>query len=294
MDKDAERRARRAAAARARRQDPEVRACEAEAHREAARRRRQDPAVREPEAASERQRRQDPAVREREAAAARQRREGDLENVRQREAARKRAYRQANPEVREREAAAKRAKKEHEGADARFDRDLLNITFGHSCNVCDRLWFSNNLITISSIRNEESRNNAIATLQRAFPAATAEDYKVCSNCKASLTGGKVPLMRVSNGYKYQPKPNLPPLNPVEERLIAPRLPFMSIRRLTHGSGQYGIKGQGVNLPINVPNTVQSLPRDIPDDVAIDVHLKRRLVSKPSYKKGLVTKSNIHA
>ncbi|KAH7942200.1 hypothetical protein HPB49_021821 [Dermacentor silvarum] len=101
-------------------------------------------------------------------------------------------------------------------------------------------------------------------------------------------------MSVSYGYRYPAKPDhLPSLNPVEERLISPRLPFMSIRRLTHGSGQYGIKRQVVNVPINVPNTVQCLPRDILDDVAIDVHIKRRLVCKPSYKKGLVKKRNVH-
>ncbi|KAH6931279.1 hypothetical protein HPB50_023478 [Hyalomma asiaticum] len=46
MGKAAERRARRAAAARARRSDPAVRAREAEASRDSARRRREDPAVR--------------------------------------------------------------------------------------------------------------------------------------------------------------------------------------------------------------------------------------------------------
>ncbi|KAH6928835.1 hypothetical protein HPB50_020132 [Hyalomma asiaticum] len=46
MDKAAERRARRAAAARARRSDPAVQAREAEASRDSARRRREDPAVR--------------------------------------------------------------------------------------------------------------------------------------------------------------------------------------------------------------------------------------------------------
>ncbi|KAH7942322.1 hypothetical protein HPB49_022920 [Dermacentor silvarum] len=149
------------------------------------------------------------------------------------------------------------------------------------------------LVTISSIKNDQARANAIAVLQREFPTGSGE-YKVCSSCRDSLVAEKVPPMSVSYGYTYPPKPDhLPPLNPVEERLIAPRQPFMSIRRLTHGSGQYGIKGQVVNVPINVPNTVQCLPRNVPDDVAIDGHLKRRLVCKPSYKKGLVKKRNIH-
>lgn len=155
------------------------------------------------------------------------------------------------------------------------------------------MWFSNSLVTISSIKNDQARANAIAVLQREFPTGSGE-YKVCSSCRDSLVAEKVPPMSVSYGYTYPPKPDhLPPLNPVEERLIAPRQPFMSIRRLTHGSGQYGIKGQVVNVPINVPNTVQCLPRNVPDDVAIDGHLKRRLVCKPSYKKGLVKKRNIH-
>ncbi|XP_077548785.1 uncharacterized protein LOC144162186 [Haemaphysalis longicornis] len=331
FDKAAERRARRAAAARARRQDAAVREREAEASRQAARRRRQDPAVRVAESRREAERRQDPAVREsqaeaarqriqdpavrarraeaarrrrqdppvreREAAAAQQRREADPQNVRVREAASERSYRQANPDaVRAREAAAKRIKRaQPEAADARCKRDFLDVSFGHSCDVCDRLWFSNNLVTISSIKNDNARATAIAMLQSAFPtAAVSSEYKVCASCKGSLMAGKVPSMSVSHGFKYPPRPDhLPLLNPVEERLIAPRLPFMSIRRLTHGSGQYGIKGQVVNVPINVPNTVQCLPRNVPDDVAIDVHLKRRLVCKPSYRKGLVKKRNVH-
>ena len=111
---------------------------------------------------------------------------------------------------------------------------------------------------------------------------------VCATCKDALTSGKVPVMSVSYGYRYPPQPaHLPELNPVEERLIAPRLPFMSIRRLTHGNGQYGIKGQVVNVPIEVPTLVKCLPRNVPDDAAIDVHIKRRLGSKASYKRGLV-------
>ncbi|KAG0430799.1 hypothetical protein HPB47_022364, partial [Ixodes persulcatus] len=127
----------------------------------------------------------------------------------EREAARKRAYRQADPDAeRAREASAKRIRRaQPEGADARFKRDFLD---------------------------------------REFPASSGE-YKICYSCKDSLVAGKVPPMSVSYGYTYPPKPDhLPPLNLVEERLIAPRLPFMSIRRLTHGNGQYGIKGQGVN------------------------------------------------
>lgn len=180
-------------------------------------------------------------------------------------------------ELRAREAAAKRQKRSLpnvNGADARFKRDFLDRSFGHSCKVCDRLWFDNNLTKIANIQNAQSRANAIAVLRCEFAADDAHgEYLVCSTCKDSLVAGKLPAMSVANGYRYPPRPDhLPALNPVEERLIAPRLPFMSIRRLTHGNGQYGIKGQVVNVPIDVQKTVQCLPRSIPDDAAIDVHI----------------------
>ena len=64
-------------------------------------------------AAASRAHRQDPEVRAREAAARRARRQADLEAVRAREAAAKRARRQADPEtVRAKDAAAKRALRE--------------------------------------------------------------------------------------------------------------------------------------------------------------------------------------
>ncbi|CAN7985112.1 unnamed protein product, partial [Ixodes hexagonus] len=116
-------------------------------------------------------------------------------------------------------------------------------SFGHSCKVCDRIWFDNALIKIGNIRNEQLLAKAIAVLQQEFSGGgDHSEYVVCSTCKDSLVAGKVPAMSVTHGYRYPPKPEHPPaLNPVEERLIAPRLPFMSIRRLTHGNGQYGIK-----------------------------------------------------
>ncbi|KAH7982069.1 hypothetical protein HPB52_002864 [Rhipicephalus sanguineus] len=83
-------------------------------------------------------------------------------------------------------------------------------------------------------------------------------------------------------YHYKPKPKqLPKLKPVEERLNAPRLPFMSIRRLTHVP---------INVTIEVQDLVRCLLRNVPEDAAIDVHIKRRLVSKASYRHGLIKKS----
>ncbi|KAG0425757.1 hypothetical protein HPB47_027092 [Ixodes persulcatus] len=66
----------------------------------------------------------------------------------------------------------------------------------------------------------------------------------CRTCRDSLLKGTAPRFATVSGYKYPPVPeHLPRLNVVEERLVAPRLPFMSLRRLTWSNkgnqGQYG-------------------------------------------------------
>ncbi|KAH7950529.1 hypothetical protein HPB49_025331 [Dermacentor silvarum] len=176
--------------------------------------------------------------------------------------------------------------------------------------------FDNNLSVIGNIKKDSSRLNALRVLCNEFGRGGPDDehgdtiiavcddnprlapfksYLVCASCRESLVNRRVPSMSVSFGYRYPPRPaHLPDLNTVEERLISPRLPFMSIRRLTRGNGQFGIKGQVVNVPIDVPSVVECLPRMVPEDVVIDVHVKRRLVSPATYKRGLVKRSNILA
>ncbi|XP_077560786.1 uncharacterized protein LOC144175598 [Haemaphysalis longicornis] len=178
---------------------------------------------------------------------------------------------------------------------------------------CDRLWFDNNLSVIGNTRKESSRLNALRVLWNEFGRGGAggdaiiavsddnprlapfKSYLVCASCRESLVSGRVPWVSVSLGYRYPPRPaHLHDLNAVEERLISPRLPFMSTRRLTRGNGQFGIKGQVVNVPIDVPSVVECLPRMVPEDLAFEVHIKRRLLSPATYKRGLVKRGNILA
>lgn len=198
----------------------------------------------------------------------------------------------AMDEHREAENAAKRRRynaiNRFKGADSKFNKKFLDAEFGFTCSVCDRLWLQDDLMCISNVTNRHKKQSALDVLSRSFPGEDVVNFKVCGSCKDSLLEGKVPLLSKTRGYVYPPIPaHLPPLNIVEERLVAPRIPFMSIRRLSHGGGQFGIKGQVVNVPIDVQKTVQSLPRSIDDDVAINVHLKRRLLAKPIYAAGTV-------
>jgi hypothetical protein len=57
-------------------------------------------------------------------------------------------------------------------------------------------------------------------------------FKLCSTCRQALNAKKTPSLSRRNGYKYHEHPtHLPPLDPITERLISPRLPFMQILRL---------------------------------------------------------------
>lgn len=92
--------------------------------------------------------------------------------------------------------------------------------------------------------------------------------------------------------RYPPKPQeLPPLDPIAERLISPRLPFMQIRRLRH-EGNYSIVGQVINIPVDVNNMVQHLPRSLDDDYAFNVNIKKNFIHKSTYLNGFVKKGVI--
>jgi hypothetical protein len=96
-------------------------------------------------------------------------------------------------------------------------------------------------------------------------------------------------MSRNNGHAYPPKPtHLPKLDPLTERLISPRIPYMQIRR----EGSYGIIGQVINVPVYVDTKVRSLLRSFDDDYAFNINLKRNFIHKYSYLSSSVKKSTV--
>ncbi|XP_039970108.1 uncharacterized protein LOC120782016, partial [Bactrocera tryoni] len=167
-----------------------------------------------------------------------------------------------------------------------FYNKFTSNLFGHSCIICDRLWWKRDL------KKSTSKHESIlkTILQNYIPG---EIVQVCSTCYTSLQNEKIPLMSTYNGFAYPKIPShLPTLNLIEQRLISPRVPFMQIRRLRHVNGQYGIYGQIINVPVEVNTMVKQLPRNIEDDHCFYVHLKKKLIHKTSYVHGLINKSHI--
>ncbi|XP_069109182.1 uncharacterized protein [Argopecten irradians] len=101
---------------------------------------------------------------------------------------------------------------------------------------------------------------------------------ICHTCLASLKKCKVPKLSVKNGMKWPDKPPELDLHPLEERLLALRIPFMQIRELPRG-GQYSVKGNVVNVPIDIQPTINALPRQLDEHFTVAVKLKKRLAYK---------------
>ncbi|KAH7943614.1 hypothetical protein HPB52_009514 [Rhipicephalus sanguineus] len=98
------------------------------------------------------------------------------------------------------------------------------------------------------------------------------ELKLCRTFRETVVRGPVPQFSVTNAFKYRDKPaSLPRLFELEERMVSPRIPFMNIRRLTHGYGQYGIRGNVIYMRIDVQETLKLLPRSVPKDAGLDAH-----------------------
>lgn len=172
-----------------------------------------------------------------------------------------------------------------ERARRKFKINFSDNSFGHSCSVCDRLWYKNDL------KKPSDEHKDILTI--IIPNVPTENTQLCNTCFQALNKNKIPSMSTYNGFKFPKMPeDLVTSDLISERLISPRISFMQIRRLRHVNGQYGIYGQIINVPVSVNNMVKSLPRSVDDDYCINVHIKRKKIHRSSYLHGIINKRTI--
>ena len=75
--------------------------------------------------------------------------------------------------------------------------------------------------------------------------------------------------------KWQIKPPELNLHQLEERLIALRIPFMQIRELPRG-GQYFLRGNVINMPVDVQTTINCLLRPMDENFTVAIQLKKKI------------------
>jgi hypothetical protein len=95
---------------------------------------------------------------------------------------------------------ARNTKPRYEKATDYFEKHFINHRFGYSCNVCDRLWFEQDLKQVT--------NNHLDTsiLAREFVDEDVSQFRVCATCWLSLNKQQIPALSRSNGLAYPPYP----------------------------------------------------------------------------------------
>jgi hypothetical protein len=120
-----------------------------------------------------------------------------------------------------------------------------------------------------------------------------DQFKASVTCTATLDRDQVSILSITNGFTYPPyRAHSHLLDCISERLVAPRLPFMQIRRLRHQMGGYGIVEQVSNVSVVVNNMVMILPRQLDDDYSFNIHLKRNLIHKSTYLEECIKKATV--
>jgi len=161
-----------------------------------------------------------------------------------------------------------------------LDLDKLETCFrlsvldapSYACTSCNQLWFKESVSLVRSLSCDAALLKKCSTGCR----SVKNNEWICNTCKRSIVAGKIPECSVANGMTFPTIPiQLKQLTEVEQRLIAPRIPFMVIREQTRG-GQFSLKGNVVNVPADIQKTVRSLPRMLNDDETIHVKLKRKV------------------
>ncbi|KAJ8048747.1 ATP-dependent DNA helicase PIF1 [Holothuria leucospilota] len=145
------------------------------------------------------------------------------------------------------------------------------------CSCCDQLWYK------KSVQNAQNCLNKIPATALSFARVSIDSKTsswLCGTCVKYLKLGEVPPYSVENGVHFWPCPQELELFPLEERLVALRVPFMQIRELPRG-GQLSLKGNVVNVPADISSVVTSLPRTFSDSQTIPLRFKRKLEYKHS-------------
>ena len=171
----------------------------------------------------------------------------------------------------------KKIQKNFETIEESIKRFHSDISFGpiYVCSCCHQTWFRK---SVSMLKNTHIPAESKRLHCTEFTSVGNEEW-ICHTCLSALRDSKLPKLSVANGMKWPDKPPELNLHQLEERLIALRIPFMQIRELPRG-GQYSLKGNVINVPVDIQPTINSLPRPMDENFTVAIQLKKKL----SYKK----------
>ena len=153
----------------------------------------------------------------------------------------------------------------------------------YTCSSCLQLNFPDYVHDVNTLRP----GSHAETLTQCLTGTRSADGKewLCHTCKHDIYVDKIPKLSKANLVGFPDRPEELMLNQLEEMLIAPLLPFMTIRSLPvcgnvhHGQKQ--VSGSVVHVPNDIATTIQSLPRHLDEMGTVSVKLKRKKTYKSS-------------
>ena len=142
------------------------------------------------------------------------------------------------------------------------------------CTSCKQLYYRH---CVSLFKQDTVKDQS---LKKLIPTvhSVSDLVWICGTCKSYITKNRIPPMSVMNKMSFPEQGPLEDLNPLEQTLLAVRIPFMKIHETARGRQKF-IHGNMVLVPADVHNTVTQLPRLITNDCTIKATLKRRLQYK---------------
>ncbi|XP_013402374.1 uncharacterized protein LOC106168004 isoform X2 [Lingula anatina] len=142
------------------------------------------------------------------------------------------------------------------------------------CCCCYRLRFKNQ---IQKFREQNYREDILISSKI---LDMGPEKVICTYCHQKMSQKKVsPISYDGNSIKTMDMPpDIGDLNPIEQLLLTPVIPFMKIVSLPK-SQQHGVHGPIVCVPANVKETITRLPSLPHESGLIRVKLKRKLAYK---------------
>ena len=145
------------------------------------------------------------------------------------------------------------------------------------CSLCHQTHFVDNVQDIVSLQPGSDRTTLDSCLTR-YKSICNKEW-ICMTCKRDIYNDLVPKLSVANNIGFPECPLELELYPLEETLVAPLLPFMTIHSLPvcghTANGQKLIVGNVVHVPSDIVFTVNDLPHTLDEMGTVPIELKKK-------------------